>query len=261
MRWERAKKQMLDAFDVTREELTKGPVDSSGTVKDEKAASTAGPATRSVVQARMSAVADIEAFQAVNTAIFWHLLPSLDLSGPHSLRDERYVNSLVLRQLADGRSLLEWCDSFVDASSKSVQKNLRNSIGASLLKAGSSRAQLNVHAEKLFQHWSLIEGHDATEPASLVDYWEELLETLPAASGADQLLTALRTWFVGQVDLMKASQVTLFTAYDTGMDALLARAKLLGVPQGADIKMDALVFIGPYGLPFEYNSGDPAADD
>ena len=33
---------------------------------------------------------------------------------PRAVRDERYVSSLVLRQLADGRSLLEWCNSFVD---------------------------------------------------------------------------------------------------------------------------------------------------
>ena len=58
---------------------------------------------------------------------------------------------------------------------------------------------------------------------------------------------------------MKASQVTLFTSYDTGMDALLARAKLLGVPQGADVKMDALVFLGPDGLPAEADPCDEAA--
>ena len=50
-RWQRAQKQMLDAFDVTREELTKGPVVSSDKVKAERTASSAGPATRSVVQA------------------------------------------------------------------------------------------------------------------------------------------------------------------------------------------------------------------
>lgn len=126
-------------------------------------------------------------YQAVNTAIFWHLLPSLDLSGPHCLHDERFVDSLVLRKLADGQRL---CSSgatatFVDASAKSVQKALRQTVGATVLKPGSTRAHLNVHAEKLFQHWSLIEGHDAIEPVSLVDYWEEFLETLPAASGSD----------------------------------------------------------------------------
>ena len=88
----------------TREEATAGRLRrheggalqrrySPGLVRAEASAETAGAATRAVACEQQGAVAELSAFQAIDTAIFWHLIPSLDLSGPHSLRDERYVSS------------------------------------------------------------------------------------------------------------------------------------------------------------------------
>ena len=54
------------------------------------------------------APANLERWQAVNTALYWHILPSLDLAGPSSLSDQHAVHSLCSGRLADGRGLIRW---------------------------------------------------------------------------------------------------------------------------------------------------------
>ena len=54
------------------------------------------------------APAELARWQAVNTALYWHVLPSLDLAGPSSLSDQHAVHSLCSGRLADGRGLIRW---------------------------------------------------------------------------------------------------------------------------------------------------------
>ena len=72
VRWERAKKMLLNAFGVTRGELSKGAI--AGLVGAHGSVVAAGAATRAVAREQQGAVSELSAFQAINTAIFWHLI-------------------------------------------------------------------------------------------------------------------------------------------------------------------------------------------
>ena len=57
------------------------------------------------------------AWQRINTAIYWHILPSVEVSTAHAQHDQRVLNTLHKGHLADGVGLLAWLTSFVEASS------------------------------------------------------------------------------------------------------------------------------------------------
>ena len=88
--WARGRKMLVAAFGVTEEELLKGcPVISATSAS--RSGVSAAAATRSAVRGGQGGVPlDAATYQAVSTAIYWHLLPSLDLTGPHHMRDERF---------------------------------------------------------------------------------------------------------------------------------------------------------------------------
>ena len=145
-------------------------------------------------------------WQALNTAVFWHVLPSLDLiTSPHPA-DTRKVESLYAAQIADGAGLLDWLDTFVSTAGTRLQRQLKRVVASTALPLPPTRASLSNHAEKLFQGWQLIAGHDPGSPASLLDYWDELLDSIPtAADGAAALLTlSLRGWLVRALELVRA---------------------------------------------------------
>jgi hypothetical protein len=56
------------------------------------------------------------AWQRINTAIYWHVLPSLDISTARQLEDQRILDSLYEGPLANGVGLLAWLESFVEAT-------------------------------------------------------------------------------------------------------------------------------------------------
>ena len=95
---------------------------------------------------------------------------------------------------------------------------------------------------------------------SLAGYWQDLLESLPIA--ADGPAFALRAWLAGHVPVphdddnersrhLIASLLadTPFKTFDTGLEAIIEHARLLGVPPGASSATDtpALVYLGADG--------------
>ena len=48
-----------------------------------------------------------ERWVRINTALYWHVLPSLSFDGPDYLKDHRYLVSLVSVDQADGRALID----------------------------------------------------------------------------------------------------------------------------------------------------------
>jgi hypothetical protein len=250
--WKSGVRQLHAAFGVTDVQLAAAVQYYSKLRNIDTSTETDGPSTRASVE--RAAVHDNQwaAWQRINTAIYWHVLPSVNVETAHKLRDQRKLDTLYQGHLADGVGLLAWLESFVDASGPRTQKTLRRAIGQAKLPGTATRTKLNQHAEQLFQVWSLINGNDATSIESLSDYWGELLESMPVAPEGEQghILVALRTWLVGQVAVLEdaaLARLSAYATYDTGMDAILKQAQLYGLHAGATVAQPALVFLGADG--------------
>ena len=168
---------------------------------------------------------------AVNTAIFWHLRPSIVISQGDFLKHTRYIDSLYDAHMANGQKLSEWALRFVDMSGKPQQIKLLRGLAAAQLKEGSDRAALSAHAQQMLQVWLLLAGSDPRSRESLADLYDYLLHSLPTKpEGAH--LTSLRTWFAGMLTEFKAGGRPDFMNYDDCIDVLLAHAETLGIPSG-----------------------------
>jgi hypothetical protein len=131
---------------------------------------------------------------AVNTAIYWHVLPSLMIDDAYYLTDRCALNDLCNGTVADGRGLLRWAAQWGDVSSPDEQKRLIRRLGESRLRTtGATRAILSSHAESLMQLWQLIGKNDSRDPVMLQDYWRELTATVDVTP-LDSQLVATRTY-------------------------------------------------------------------
>ena len=81
------------------------------------------------VDAVAEQTAALHAWQRVNTALYWHLVPAIDITGAHCLEDLAFIDSLVSGQQADGRGLLVWAFGFVDLSGFDAQLALSTALG------------------------------------------------------------------------------------------------------------------------------------
>ena len=180
----------------------------------------------------------LERWQRVNTAIYWHLLPAVDISGPHYLDDLAAVDSLVSGQLADGRGLLRWALSFVDLSSFEAQLALSNALGSVRLAPDASLVQLAAHLQKLSQVWGHTTAAAAEGPEALVQLYDYLVQSLPASytSSATMHLVSLRTWLVGKLaDFRVGGGSSVLSTYAEATKAILNHAATLGLPTGTQM--------------------------
>ena len=90
-----------------------------------------------------------EHWVAVNTSLFWHVLPSLDISGTSWQRDTDHISTLFDKAQADGAGLITWARTFTDLTSKDAQYKLVDHVRSARLKPQSTRAQLERHAQDL----------------------------------------------------------------------------------------------------------------
>ena len=106
------------------------PIASNAGIKPETGAVTRARATDDVLRT--------EAWQRVNTALYWHVEPSLLLVGPDRARDERIMDANLNKHLAHGRAIICWACSFANTDSLEQQAKLTADVGAACLKAGST---------------------------------------------------------------------------------------------------------------------------
>ena len=178
--WERDLKLLAAAFGLTTEQL----MDSVPTLESYQQMMQSRPAVTRVKAADIAAAfnAHLKRWLQINCAIYWHVLPSLDIAGPHMLSDMRALEDRLFtvitgpdgkgRTMADGRGLIAWARQHCDRSDKVSQKALGRDIAKLELAIGASRAQLNLHAERLFQMWSLIGSNNPADRNDLADYYD-----------------------------------------------------------------------------------------
>ena len=227
-KWERSLRELLAAFACTESMLAAGPPQVDSSSHDAMTLRSGEKIERDTTAHELQTAALVE-WQSVNTALYWHVKPSLLIDGPDFERDARKTD-LYSGRLANGWKLIEWARGHADVSGKTAQKNLRSHLGKKL-KEGSTRAQFNVHAMNLYDIWALISGNDASSPESLADYYEELLHSMPTAPEGAHLV-GLRTWLACRINDFKHGLAGEFRDVDDAIDAMLAHAKILGVPPG-----------------------------
>ena len=141
----------------------------------------------------------LDEWRAVNTAIYFHVEPAVLIDGVFFLRDTEEIEGMSSSDgVADGRGLVRWALSKVDLTGKEEQRALWRKLGTRMLDASATRAQFTLHFDRLFQHWSVLHGSDPTDRGSLADFYDQLLDTMPATPAASHIVS-LRTWLAGRV--------------------------------------------------------------
>ena len=232
-RWRSSVSQLIAALDMSEDMVYEGP---PPVLSLEELLSQHGRGRASfalAVTERLSAIDRLEAWQRINTALYWHLRPSLLLTGSDIITDTRYIDSLFVLRLADGRSLLLWALRRVSFSERDAQINLLRSLTGNRLKATATRAQLKTHANEMMEVWLLLHTSTPAAPGGLSDIYDFLVASLPSEP-ANSHLTNVRTWLAGQVAQYSAGINPDFSTYATAIDNMLKYAKVLGLAPGDD---------------------------
>lgn len=151
----------------------------------------------SLTRSRAAAdVLELESWQRVNTALYWHVEPSLLLTGPDKARDERFIDANIVKQLAHGRAIIRWALSFASTDSLEQQTKLSADVGAARLKVGATWSEVDLFVQYLHDKWSRLAVNKHTN--SLHAFWRQVLVAIPSEP-ASAHLTGLRTWLAGHV--------------------------------------------------------------
>ena len=170
--WKAGVRRLLAAFDLSEPELVHAVAQCRAILTGANPPVFSDDPAEAAEQAGLLEAA-ISQWQAINTAVFWHVLASVDLQSSHTLTDMRFIEALYFGRLADGVELLRYLHRFADTNDSAVQRLLKRSVGTPL-RSPVTRAKLHHHSEQLFQRWQLISGNDPARLGSLVDYWGEL---------------------------------------------------------------------------------------
>ena len=207
----------------------------------------------------------LAAWQRVNTALYWHLLPAIDLDGPHYLEDSALVDSFVSGQRASGRKLLRWALDFGDVSSFSAQLALSVAVAQVRVTATVTLSQLAAHLHKVHQVWRLTANADPGDRASLTQLWEYVLTSLPSSYSDSKAmhLVSLRSWLADKLTDYKAGGGAILSDYSVGVKALLEHGATLGMSAGDAVPQGNLLAVisKPDGVQWKvnWNSGGTSA--
>ena len=169
----------------------------------------------------------------INTAIYWHVLPMLDLAGDMSSIWGAEVARFVGAGLADGRGLVAWARQHADVSGDEAQHKLRSRVmSARTIDKPMTVVLLLEHCIWLHRTWELL----VTSPAlGLRNYYSYLVASLPTKDG--DKITLLRVWLVDQLQqLADGRTMPEFAVFEHFIIALKKRALAFGIPLGTESK-------------------------
>ena len=87
----------------------------------------------------------VEQWQRVDTAIYWHVEPTLDFSGPNALTNRQQADSLVSGRRAQGRALILMAVKHTNMGTVVMQASLFTRVHGVRLRDNSTIAQLMQH--------------------------------------------------------------------------------------------------------------------
>ena len=175
-KWHSSLKRLVAAFGLTLAEFRAGP---PSVPSLQGAGRLTKQAQLRAVAERDEAIAQYERWQAIDTAIHWHLRPSIIIDEADFVKDTRYLDTLYEGSVAAGGQLLEWALGFVDMSSNTQQIKLLRGLAAAVVPAGSDQSAINAVTQRMFQVWSLLAGSEPANPDSLTELYDFVLHALP----------------------------------------------------------------------------------
>ena len=229
-KWLRAVRQLLAAFDITEERLEEqppAPIVSSSMI-----------VTRQDDEESAKALADERAleianWQRVNTAIYWHVVPSLRLSGVHEKHDMNTIDGLVRGQRAHGRALILWAMSHASMASPGIQHDLWKTIHGARLQPGATVVHLLTHMQHMYDHWIHLAGSQPNNETSFIDYHRALLASLAGAKDGSPL-QQVKFWLANEASKQSNGLPHLLGTYEIMRAAIEKQAAIFGVPPGED---------------------------
>ena len=242
--------QLLAALGLTRASIGESPPEIPTLEHLQALGGTRGTraAYNRAVQERLRSIDVFDAWQRVNTALYWHLRPSLKLAGSDALDDQRFIDTLYRLGVADGRTLLTWALGMVKYDGRDAQINLLRALTTVELRPTATCAQLKVHAMEMHEVWLLLLTSRPEAPAGLSDLYDFLVKSIPPTAPATQPhLVSVRTWLANQVAVYKALRNPEFASYRQAVQAMVEYAQLLGLPAG-DSSAAAMVVIDSAGV-------------
>ena len=167
-------------------------------------------------------------WQADSTTIYFHVLPALIVDGLYQKQDQEYIDSLwnPATSIANGRELCLWALKKASVDNIEAQTQLRRTVGDARLKAGATRAALEVFMMHLWEKWKLIIGNEKP-----YEFYQQLLIAMPTEPQSSHL-TSVRTWISSQMlDYLKGGAPS-FHRIEDAIQAIAAHAKTIGLPEG-----------------------------
>ena len=181
-------------------------------------------------------------YQAINTSIYWHVVPALDVSGAARIRDLRKIQSFVSGTLADGKALIEWALGFASLASMDKQAELFITLRNKKLKSSATIEELDKFLHDTLDLWLLLAGSKRSEP---LGYYKQLLVSLPTEPQQTHLVNVrthfaveLRKWTAGH----KSDESLQLDDVDEAIEALVDYARTIGLPRG-DRKLGTLNYL------------------
>ena len=184
--------------------------------------------------------AELARYQRIITALHYHVLPSLDLSGSSELHDQRILQKHVSRGKADGVATVAWALQFADVSGIDKQAELLDNFRKLQLSSAASCVDLHKHVNKLYEIWRLLAGTNLEEP---LPFYRQLMVSMPTQPQASHIVNT-RTHFALQIQQLTNGvlQPELQSAADFA-DVIVKHARTIGLPEGAHTKGGSLNYL------------------
>ena len=168
-------------------------------------------------------------YQSENTALFFHVISSLDLAGEWEQHDYDHIDRhFVSGDLRDGNGLLKWFLSFHDISTPARQKSLRLALSKFKISVGYTQKQLLKTLLDYLAVWEKLSGNSRSDPVLLNDYYTRILDLWPTEPYENPLVRA-RISIASMLHQEDKMLSDVAASINTWMNA----AKAYGVPVGA----------------------------
>ena len=139
----------------------------------------------------------LEEFQAINGQIHNIVYPSLIFTGPHEEADLETARKYRKGALKNGIGLLKWALQWTVTDTYEVQSFLREELNKAKIAPSANCLTLYQFLMKLLEVWSTISNNDASDPASLDQFYSILQQKLPAKVDGGYL-ALVRQWLVNK---------------------------------------------------------------
>ena len=228
--WWRGVKQLANAFDISEDRIFEDPPLLTDTFVVTR--QTGEQAQAAAVEKHRLQLLE---WQTINTALYWHVLPSLIFSGIYREHDLALADAMVKGAKAHGRGLIKLAYQYSDMSSVRDQTDIQNAIFNSRIQDNATIIQLLEFTQWLYKRWLLL---TTSNPAAPLSFYQALLTAMPTNKQSGIIM--MRYWLAGEIHSFGAGTSTTLATYANAFAAIESQAETYGIPRGDTIKSNRL---------------------